>query len=694
MMDLVRVTALTVLLSAGVTSGLPRLFSGKNSAARSQYMIHCSQPDNRPERQFRIIYALDIQKYSTKLHPGTEISFQCHNGYRLTGNSMLRCGQDGKWDQPKMPTCEKISRQAACGPPPVILHGGYKYDDTNPLLARFYCIQGYKNTDAGATTMECTDGQWTGKTPECFKSAVCPDLGPIENGRWSCSSSDCMNRQAGSVISVVCNNGFERHGAYSLSCEDSGEWSQPKPSCASKTCPELGQVANGRYECITKNCLDNKIGAIVKVTCADGYGLKDNYMYSLTCRNNGAWSAEKPECVEMKGCQSPVNIHHGQWTLYGQFTMVKYDMFGVGTTVFYRCDSGYKLVGRTEQVMCLSSGVWSGFPPTCEPEFSCKDPGPVKNGRYELTTASCLTYMGMGSKCLQYDVGSKLVFMCDEGYERDGSYELECDNTGTWTAEKPKCVKAPTSLPQGNDLESTTNTMTIVIITSCSVLGILLITMIIVAFQRRNKPQPRILHQVQAPPPYSNSRNSCATVEEHDRVALIAYADGHNATLPSYDEAVRGPRTPGRAHRQHPSLVPGYRPLPSLPPSMRRQGSDATSTASGSQSARDPDGISRHSTITVSTVNRDALSENFGSLDTMNTMNISDGTSTSVTVDTYDSAASMPSISASRRATAGSVESNGSLGFANEDCPLLVQSNNSSRESMLITDVTEETKNE
>jgi hypothetical protein len=191
--------------------------------------------------------------------------------------------------------------------------------------------------------------------------------------------------------------------------------------------------------------------------------------------------------------------------------------------------------------------------------------------------------------------------------------------------------------------------------------------MIIVAFQRRSKPQPRILHQVQAPPPYNNSRNSCATVEEHDRVALIAYADGHNATLPSYDEAVRGPRTPGRAHRQHPTLTaPGYRPLPSLPPSMRRQPSDTTSSGSSAQSGRDPDGISRHSTITISTVNRDALSENFGSIDTMNTMNISDGTSTSVTVDTYDSGASMPSIAASRRATAGSIESNGSLGLANE----------------------------
>jgi len=51
----------------------------------------------------------------------------------------------------------------------------------------------------------------------------------------------------------------------------------------------------------------------------------------------------------------------------------------------------------------------------------------------------------------------------------------------------------------------------------------------------------------------------------------------------------------------------------------------------------------------------------FGSLDTVNAA-ASDATSTSVTVDTYDSMASNPSIVASQRATAGSLESSSTHG--------------------------------
>jgi len=51
----------------------------------------------------------------------------------------------------------------------------------------------------------------------------------------------------------------------------------------------------------------------------------------------------------------------------------------------------------------------------------------------------------------------------------------------------------------------------------------------------------------------------------------------------------------------------------------------------------------------------------FGSIDTVNAA-ASDATSTSVTVDTYDSMASNPSIVASQRATAGSLESSSTHG--------------------------------
>lgn len=213
-----------------------------------------------------------------------------------------------------------------------------------------------------------------------------------------------------------------------------------------------------------------------------------------------------------------------------------------------------------------------------------------------------------------------------------------------------------------------TSTLTIVIATSCGVLGLLVVVMVIVALQRRHKPRPsRLCHSNQhSPPPYPQPNP--AVPSEHDRVALIAFADGVQVMLPSYEEAVRGRPAPrlsrfnsDSSHGSSRSGRTDYRPLPSLPPNMR--GAQLREPGLGDHH-RDHH---RNSIITTTSVTtRDNVSLMMGSLDTVN---ISDGTSTSVTVDTYDSAASNPSIAMSQRAAAGSIESsstNGSLATEGE----------------------------
>ena len=205
-------------------------------------------------------------------------------------------------------------------------------------------------------------------------------------------------------------------------------------------------------------------------------------------------------------------------------------------------------------------------------------------------------------------------------------------------------------------MHANSNTLTIVIATSCSVLGLLLIVMVVMALQRR-KPHPRLCHPAPPPPaPYPDPR--AIAVDEHDRVALIAFADGVQVVLPSYEEATRGtsyrcsmprfPEPPGRRSGD-------YRPLPTIPSVLRNSRHDTSPH---------PARLDNHRSsivTTASTTTRDNMSLAFGSIDTMN---VSDGTSTTVTIETYDSAASNPSIAASQRATAGSLgssNSNGSL---------------------------------
>lgn len=213
-----------------------------------------------------------------------------------------------------------------------------------------------------------------------------------------------------------------------------------------------------------------------------------------------------------------------------------------------------------------------------------------------------------------------------------------------------------------------TSMVTVVVATSCGVLGLLVLIMVILALKRRMKPRGQLYPPVTSPVPqmpYPTPHHSAT--DEHDRLALIAFADDNRVmqvSLPSYEEATRNPLLPGISHfsgdGSRTSSIRSshsrgdYRPLPSVPPNLRMP----REVASG-EIHRDHH---RNSIITTaSNTTRDNLSVAFGSLDTVN---VSDGTSTSVTVDTYDSMASNPSIAMSQRVAAGSLESsstNGSL---------------------------------
>jgi len=221
-----------------------------------------------------------------------------------------------------------------------------------------------------------------------------------------------------------------------------------------------------------------------------------------------------------------------------------------------------------------------------------------------------------------------------------------------------------------------TNTITVVISSSCAVLGLLVLVMLAVALQRRLKPHNARVCSPALPsgPPSAPNSGSVAAypiqgrdITEHDRLALIAFADdirnvAMQAPLPSYEEAVRGGSGMlhlhgfshyidggSRTSSGRSSRSADYRPLPSIRPV--RSETPVSSAAS----------VDNHRNSIITTASNNLSGMVFGSMDTMNAAT-SDATSTSVTVDTYDSMASNPSIVASQRATAGSIESSSTHG--------------------------------
>lgn len=514
---------------------------------------------------------------------------------------------------------------------------------------------------------------------QCIKPEIDRQHGVVKLQNYSGYLQMTLQCSDGYTIQLDQNN-FSPHKSMVLYCED-GYWTaQGKEGF-------MWRIADDALVCVpVKQCdnppnIDNaekrviQSGYKVSYTCNSGYDLANPSYQTLVCRD-GAWIGTWPTCVHEyteSTCPAPEAIPNGKFTVYNndyEMQEVPYftTKFLYGYYILYSCNYGYRLVGVAD-VTCGYKG-WLHSPPRCVPKdptqgVRCPALPDIKNGLCVCDTKSDI------SLCKPFYEGQHIECVCENGYKLFGESILTCKRTGDWDWDMPTCRKEEvidTSSRPSSDSSSPTHmsTLAIVVATACSVLGVLLLIMVIMIFRRR-KPRPpsRLCRQSSTPPPYSRVHNN--DVDELDRYLLIGYENPNETprvNLPSYEEAIScgqsqiGNRQDSVSRSDETQGQVGeYRPLPSIPGSFR-----ANQMMSG-------ENTSRHSIITTSTMNRDGVSELFGSIDTVN-VSVSDA-STAVTIETLDSATSHHS-NMSRRATAGSIASENSNGsLVTEDVPLL-----------------------
>ena len=119
----------------------------------------------------------------------------------------------------------------------------------------------------------------------------------------------------------------------------------------------------------------------------------------------------------------------------------------------YTCNPGYTLIGGSTTRTCVSGGIWSGSPPTCQCEFcnsytvciSCIDIG--------LTTAppiTCSDLINPTNGTIGYDMGTAssrpvytvATYTCGTGYTLNGgSTTRVCVSGGKWDGAAPHCPR-------------------------------------------------------------------------------------------------------------------------------------------------------------------------------------------------------------------------------------------------------------
>ncbi|XP_008281602.1 sushi, von Willebrand factor type A, EGF and pentraxin domain-containing protein 1 [Stegastes partitus] len=344
---------------------------------------------------------------------GNKVHYVCKEGYTLIGPETRECLPTGQWSDS---SAQCVPR--SCGPPPAIDHAEpYESHQLFGDTANYYCTDGY--IAGNNSKMICNaQGVWAppdGKeVPRCIANFC---LRPPDLPHAILDSVNKPKYASNTEVSYKCEEGFMLNTTATLRCLMGGEW-EPSPydiGCVPVRCSKPDSIDRG-YVIGT----NYSFGAVVAYSCNSGFLIRGEKR--RTCKANGEWGGALPTCVPVS-CSSPPPLRNGYIQVRGRFTF--------NSKVTYACNAGFRLVGQQERV-CQANRQWSNHdPPTCV-LLTCDPPPDIVHGHYK------------GS---EFQVGRKVEYVCDEGYELAGDAIWTCLKYGRWDkSRRPRC--SPVQCPE------------------------------------------------------------------------------------------------------------------------------------------------------------------------------------------------------------------------------------------------------
>uniref|UniRef100_A0A8C4EGK4 Sushi, von Willebrand factor type A, EGF and pentraxin domain-containing protein 1 n=1 Tax=Dicentrarchus labrax TaxID=13489 RepID=A0A8C4EGK4_DICLA len=344
---------------------------------------------------------------------GNKVHYVCKEGYTLIGSETRECLPSGQWSDS---SAQCVPR--SCGPPPAIDHAEpYESHQLFGDTANYYCTDGY--TAGNNSKMVCNaQGVWAPpdgmEAPRCIANFC---LRPPELPHAILDSVNKPKYASNTEVSYKCEEGFMLNTTATLRCLMGGEW-EPSPydigcvpvRCSKPESIDRGYVMGSNYS----------FGSVVAYGCNNGFLIRGEKR--RTCKANGEWGGVLPTCVPVS-CTQPPFLKNGYIQSRGRYTF--------NSKVIYGCNAGYRMDGRPERV-CQANRQWSNNdPPTCV-LLTCDPPPNIVHGRYR------------GS---DFQVGRKVQYVCDEGYELVGDATWTCLKYGRWDKTRtPRC--SPVQCPE------------------------------------------------------------------------------------------------------------------------------------------------------------------------------------------------------------------------------------------------------
>ncbi|XP_055886163.1 sushi, von Willebrand factor type A, EGF and pentraxin domain-containing protein 1-like [Biomphalaria glabrata] len=345
-------------------------------------------PDPPPVRN-----AIAVGEGRTYLSP---VTYSCLPGFLPSGKNIIECEANKDWSAGSKFSCSPVK----CGEPPPFQNGAIEGNDYyfNNIIS-YQCHPGYILN--GEDNRKCQENAtWSGEDPSC-NAVSCGDLSPIANGNVNYKDVTYQ-----STAKYTCHPGFELKGSEEIVCEATSSWQPDPPTCDPRPCPVPQDITFGTYA-VTGPLIYK---ANLTYMCNTGYQL--NGTSTLSCQEDGSWSAPAPICLPIQ-CPILTDITNGFVRLQGT---------NYSSTATYSCHTGFRLIGTSSR-LCQSSGTWSDQAPVCQ-STTCSRPDVINNGHLEYKDLS---------------IGSIIRYYCNTGYKLEGDQIRRCLDNVTFSGLPPEC---------------------------------------------------------------------------------------------------------------------------------------------------------------------------------------------------------------------------------------------------------------
>jgi len=318
--------------------------------------------------------------------------------------------------------------------------------------AVYECDDGYIPRDLfpDSTVKTCDMyGNWSGISFSC---------GPVDCGNPNVPSNGSIVTFNGTIyldqVAYECDTGFNLTGSRVLTCQQTGNWTEPEPVCEPVDCGDLPDPGNGLVVYDSKSTL---YGDMVYYECVDSFDLVGDSV--RVCNADGIWNRSEPSCL-LPDCGNLTDPSNGFVNTSSGTTLKN--------TATYSCIEGYLLEG-VDSRLCLSTGSWESSEPSCKVKglyvhciyfifigvaaFHYKVRRTInvsKSSCFFIFLSDCgvpITPLN-GTIVTPYGTtfGRVAIMSCLDGFVANSSVYRECLSTGLWSEPGPSCLEVVISM--------------------------------------------------------------------------------------------------------------------------------------------------------------------------------------------------------------------------------------------------------